>query len=214
MRSVKAKKEGMRGTEIMNESGITIGHRRHHALRDGDGVRAPATQAECPVTQDDYGGISASCIPRRGRRARRGGAVVETALVLPFVLLFLFGIMEYGRYILALQIFTNAAREGCRYAVTHTQPVTIAGVTTGNSTSDVTNTINAFLGGQQLSSQAMQVYLSDSKGNNLGAWNNAQPGQFICVKITGNYTVMLPSLLSMPNTIPVTAESVMICEGN
>lgn len=158
--------------------------------------------------------VSESPRLRVSHARRRGAAIIETALVLPIVLLFLFGIMEYGRYIFALQIFTNAAREGCRYAVTHTQPVTIAGVTTGNATSDVTNTINAFLGGQQLSGQATQVYLSDSKGNNLGAWNNAQPGQFICVKITGNYTVMLPSLLSMPNTIPVTAESVMICEGN
>ena len=153
-------------------------------------------------------------ITKHRRAERRGGAVVETALVLPIVLLFLFGIMEYGRYILALQVVTNAAREGCRYAVTHTQPVTIAGVTTGNATSDVTNTITAFLGGQQLSSQAIQVYLSDSKGNNLGAWSNAQPGQFICVQVTGNYTAMLPSLLSMPSSIPVAAESVMICEGN
>ncbi|HEX7446794.1 MAG TPA: TadE/TadG family type IV pilus assembly protein [Pirellulales bacterium] len=152
---------------------------------------------------------------RKNRRAvRRGGAIVETALVLPIVLLFLFGIMEYGRYILALQIVTNAAREGCRYAVTHTQPVTVGGVTTGNATSDVTNTVTAFLGGQQLTSQAIQVYLSDTQGNNLGAWNNAQPGQFICVQVTGNYTVMLPSLLSMPSSIPVAAKSVMICEGN
>lgn len=152
---------------------------------------------------------------RKNRRAvRRGGAIVETALVLPIVLLFLFGIMEYGRYILALQIVTNAAREGCRYAVAHTQPVTVGGVTTGNATSDVTNTVTAFLGGQQLTSQAIQVYLSDTQGNNLGAWNNAQPGQFICVQVTGNYTVMLPSLLSMPSSIPVAAKSVMICEGN
>lgn len=165
-----------------------------------------------PTTEHRPGSTPTNAVRRSLRR--RGGAVVETALVLPIVLLFLFGIMEYGRYIFALQIFTNAAREGCRYAVTHTQPVTIGGVTTGNNTSDVNNTINAFLGGQQLTGQATQVYLSDSKGNNLGAWNNAQPGQFICVKITGNYTVMLPSLLSMPNTIPIAAESVMICEGN
>ncbi len=157
-------------------------------------------------------------VTKQRRDARRGGAIVETALVLPIVLLFLFGIMEYGRYILALQIFTNAAREGCRYAVTHTQPVTIVGGpypgTYGNNTSDVTNAVNSFLGGQTLSGQTTQVYLSDSKGANLGAWTNAQPGQFVCVKITGNYTVMLPSLLSMPNSIPVTATSVMICEGN
>lgn len=151
---------------------------------------------------------------RRRATSRRGATVVEAALVLPIVLLFLFGIMEYGRYLFMLQMFTNAAREGCRYAVTHTEPVTIAGATTGSNTSDVTNTISSFLGGQQLASQNTQVYLSDSKGNNQGTWTNAQPGQYICVQITGNYTAMVPSLLSMPNSIPIAARSVMVCEGD
>lgn len=189
---------------------------RAFAMSDHRLERAPtgAQQEALP----DSRAHSALRTPHSAPHSRRGAAVIETALVLPMVLLFLFGIMEYGRYLLALQIFTNAAREGCRYAVTHTQPVTLVGGadpgTFGNGTTDVTNTVNAFLGGQQLVNQTTQVYLSDSKGNNLGAWNNAQPGQFICVQITGNYTWMLPSLLGMPSTIPIAATSVMICEGN
>ena len=50
------------------------------------------------------------------------------ALVLPVVIMFLFGILEYGRYVMTLQVLTNAAREGAHYALTHTQPVTIAGI--------------------------------------------------------------------------------------
>ena len=145
---------------------------------------------------------------------RRASAIVETALVLPLMLLLLFGIMEYGRYVLSLQVVTNAAREGCRYAVTHTQPVTLGGATTGNATSDVTNTVSNFLIGQQLSSQSIQVYLSDSQGNNIGAWNGATPGQYVCVQITGNFQITVPRLLSFPSSIAVQAKSVMICEGN
>jgi Flp pilus assembly protein TadG len=151
-----------------------------------------------------------------GRRADecRGATIVEAALVLPIVLLFLFGIMEYGRFLFMLQMFTNAAREGCRYAVAHTEQVTLGGTVYGCNTSDVTNQIAKFLGGQQLANQNMQVYLSDSQGNNQGVWTNAQPGQYIGVQITGNYTAMVPSLLSMPSSIPITARAVMVCEGD
>ena len=150
--------------------------------------------------------------PRPG--SRRASTVVETAFVLPLVLLFALGIMEYGRYILVLQLVTNAAREGCRYAVTHTQPVTIGGTTTGNATSDVTNKVSSYLAGQQLTSQNIQVYQSDSQGNNLGAWTGATIGQYVCVQISGNFQITVPKLLSFPNSISVQTKSVMLCEGN
>lgn len=149
----------------------------------------------------------------RGLR-RRGSAIVEAALVLPVVLMFLFGILEYGRYILILQVMTNAAREGAHYALAHTNPVTIAGVTYGNATSDVTNVINKALAGQQLSGQNIQVFCSDSLGTNLGAWTSTQAGQSVCVRITGNYPVIIGQLLFLPSTIPVTAQSVMRSESN
>lgn len=150
----------------------------------------------------------------RHSHGHSGAAVVETAFVLPLVLLFVLGIMEYGRYILIMQVVTNAAREGCRYAVTHTQPVTLGGTTTGNATSDVTNKVTTYLAGQQLTSQNVQVYQSDSQGNNIGAWNGATTGQLVCVQITGNFQITVPKLLSFPNSISVQTKSVMLCEGN
>jgi len=150
--------------------------------------------------------------PSRSRR--RGAAAVEAALVLPVVVLFLFGIFEYGRYLMFLQIFTNAAREGAHYALAHTDPITIAGTTSGNATSDVTNAVNKALAGQQLTSQNVQVFASDSLGNNLGTWTNGQAGQSVCVRITGNYPVILPNLLHLASSIPVVAQCVMRSEGN
>ena len=49
--------------------------------------------------------------------ARRGGmAIVETALLMSTFLMFLFGVLEYARYLMALHVATNACRDAARYA--------------------------------------------------------------------------------------------------
>jgi Flp pilus assembly protein TadG len=50
-------------------------------------------------------------------RNRRGSAVVETALVLPFLLLLIFGITEFGRAWMTVNILQTASREAARLAV-------------------------------------------------------------------------------------------------
>ena len=51
----------------------------------------------------------------------RGAAAVELALILPLLLLILFGIMEFGRAYNVQVSLTQAAREGARYAAVHYQ---------------------------------------------------------------------------------------------
>jgi len=48
---------------------------------------------------------------------RKGQALVEFALLLPFIMLVLIGIVEFGRAWNAKQMVTDAAREGARWAV-------------------------------------------------------------------------------------------------
>ncbi len=50
-------------------------------------------------------------------RGNRGQAVVEFAFVLPLLLLVCFGITEFGRAWMTMNIITSAAREGVRLAV-------------------------------------------------------------------------------------------------
>lgn len=59
-------------------------------------------------------------------RRDRGAALVESAIVLPIVLLILFGMFEFGRFIVTASLVTNASREAARYA-TATGPGTTAG---------------------------------------------------------------------------------------
>ncbi len=61
-------------------------------------------------------------------------AVVETVFTLPLMLLFVWGIFEYSRYVMMLQVVNNAAREACRYAVMHTNPVVLDGSLTAMPT--------------------------------------------------------------------------------
>jgi Flp pilus assembly protein TadG len=82
-------------------------------------------------------------LARRANAARRTGAhVVELAVVAPIFFLFLFGILEYGRFVMTLQIVTNAAREGARYAVVTTNDAN------ANPTQDVQNWVNVYMAAQ------------------------------------------------------------------
>lgn len=50
-------------------------------------------------------------------RWQRGAAAVEMAIIMPLLLLFIAGIVDFGRYFLVEIQLSNAAREGARVAV-------------------------------------------------------------------------------------------------
>jgi Flp pilus assembly protein TadG len=52
----------------------------------------------------------------RIRGAESGNAVIEFALILPLLLLVVFGITEFGRALMTVNVLTSAAREGARVA--------------------------------------------------------------------------------------------------
>ncbi len=150
----------------------------------------------------------------KGKRRRTGVATVEAAVVLPLVLLFFLGLLEYGRWFMMMHLLNNAAREGAEYAAIHTSPIVLDGVTYGNATSDVVNVVNSHLVGKSLTDQNVSVYLSDSVGNDQGTWTDAAAGQYVCVEITGTYRFMVPRLLFLPASMDVSFRSVKRSEGN
>jgi Flp pilus assembly protein TadG len=150
----------------------------------------------------------------RSKQQRRAVATVEAIFTLPLVLMFLMGILEYGRYVMTQQVLTNAAREGARYALAHTESVHLMGSTYGNATSDVQAEVNRASAGVKLASQTIQVYASDAQGNNTGNWIDASSGEGICVRISGTYHFLIPQMLKLPSSRTVTAQAVMRSEGN
>src|SRR5438876_6470734 len=109
------------------------------------------------------------------RRSRVGATLVETAVVLSILVLILFGLFEYGRFVMTKQLMENAAREGARWATVHTYDGTTAGVQ---------DAVDAKLsvGRQQLfgylKTNNITVFAADDAGNQIAGknWNDAAFG--------------------------------------
>jgi Flp pilus assembly protein TadG len=149
--------------------------------------------------------------PRQRSSRRKGATTVETAFVLIACLLFMFGIYEYGRFLMTLNVMEQAARAGVRYAVVNQTTLT---------TADIQSTVDQSLGGigNQLQgyipSANISVWHADSSGNNIGTdWNNAKFGEGVGITISGTYQPFPSFLLTAPSfTISTTA--VMNSEAN
>lgn len=73
---------------------------------------------------------------------KNGQSLVETALVMPFILLIILGIIDFGRAFNAQIILSNSAREGSRYAALGKTDVEITAVIDSICTSLGTVTTN------------------------------------------------------------------------
>ncbi|HET7079159.1 MAG TPA: TadE family protein [Chloroflexia bacterium] len=66
----------------------------------------------------------------RGRRARRGTALLELALVMPILAALLLGVLDFGRMYAEQLAVTAAAREGARAAMHDTSDTNVRNVVT------------------------------------------------------------------------------------
>ena len=74
---------------------------------------------------------------RRGRADERGAAAVEFALVVPILLLLLFGIIDYGYMLSYRQGLSQGAAEGARKAA-----VSLTSTANGTKITDAVNAVN------------------------------------------------------------------------
>jgi Flp pilus assembly protein TadG len=81
----------------------------------------------------------------RFARSERGAAMVEFAVVLPLLLLLVFGIIDFGRALYTLNNLTSAVREGGRYAAAQVEDPTSA-TAVAAVTARVTDAVVAFGG--------------------------------------------------------------------
>jgi len=164
---------------------------------------------------------------------RRGATAVETALVILITLMFIFGIVEYGRLLFFFHATDNAVREGARFAVVHTGDGTTAGTTAdapvfntdgtfkaGPNNTTVAAVVNYALGSQKGNINTYNVTVFDANpatGAPIAGkqWTDAPFGGSIGVKVTGTYAFILPRLLGFTSpTLTVNIQSVMNSEAN
>ena len=144
-------------------------------------------------------------------RKRRGGTLVETAVVLTCTMLLILGIFEYCRFIFLVQLLESAARDGARYAVARTGD--------GTTLADVQGHVRAKMAGRDADLVGYAVTVENvtpSTGAAIPntAWNDAPFGGAIKVQVTGTYRPMMPTFLKMNATVPVKAAAMMTSEAN
>lgn len=134
------------------------------------------------------------------RGGRRGSTLVQTALVISIAFVLIFSVYEYGRFVMMKQLMENAAREGARFAVAHTNDMTEA---------DIRNEIRKFLVGFDAQLENFQITISGvvlrdggtngAKGTALPAWTDASLTDGVVVQVDGDYKPYLPTLLWAAN---------------
>ncbi len=145
-------------------------------------------------------------------QGRRGAATVEMAVILIPLVMFMFGVFEYGRLLMEWNLLNNSAREGCRFALVNNTTYSSA----ANFSTAVTNVVNSRMGGQQ--NKAFTGFTVTVSGTHNGAAvsdvTTLVPGDMITVTVTGNYHFMnIIPYVHMTAALPITSSVTMVCEG-
>jgi Flp pilus assembly protein TadG len=131
---------------------------------------------------------------------QRGASLVEFALVLPILLVLIFGIIEFGVLLYDKAVITNASREGARYGIVYAYPARL------NTT------------------QINQIALNYCQNNLISLGGASTPaitssscagtGSPITVSVTYDYNfLVLPNFIqSLSGPINLRADTTMRCE--
>lgn len=126
------------------------------------------------------------------KRNQRGNAVIEFALVLPLLLLVLFGITELGRMIMTTNMLNTASREGARLAAVGAVTDTLA----------VQARVTAVLASARITPTNIQITFNAAAHS-------------VTVAVTANFAILSRSALppALRGSIPLTGQTVFRYEG-
>ena len=132
---------------------------------------------------------------KRLGRDERGQALVEFALIMPFLLLFIIGIVEFGRGWNQHQVITDAAREGARSAVLFDAAIT---------TDSVRKIVRTALARGGVNPSAATITITENAVANSSEVAISKPYQFaffgaLMRWTTGQSTVTLRTSFTMRN---------------
>ena len=141
----------------------------------------------------------------------KGATAVELAIILPLVLIIIFGIIEFSLLLYNKNIITHATREGARVGVVYSQPrITF---------SQIQNEVNQYIGDRLISfsssnNATVRTFLDESSGFDLTNTQNlicpSFPGSNAKLKVLVNYEY---TFLFLPiASIAVGSDATMVCE--
>ena len=132
----------------------------------------------------------------KNHQSQKGAAAVEFAIVLPFLALLLFGIIEFSLLLYNQQVITNAAREGARAAVNPIPKI--------DDPQDIEDIVTAYVDGRMISfgnnPNALVTQVSGLNGN---------AGDNLTVTVTYEYGFLVPGFFNLGPTYDLQSATVM-----
>lgn len=128
------------------------------------------------------------------RDPQSGVALIETAFILPLLLVLCMGMLDFGRAFHMKSVLDQAAREGARIAVV-----------TSPDPDLVTDKVNQVLASSGVAATSVQVTGPDA-------------ARMVTVTVTATFTFVTPGIFALVNgdygnTIPMSGQTVMRFEG-
>jgi len=133
-------------------------------------------------------------------RSQRGAAVVEFAIVLPLLLVILFGIVEFGLLFYNKQVLTNASREGARAGIAH------------KSEADIVKIVKDYCRGTQSSSRLISLDTEVEPTVQVTGVKGSY-GKDLTVNVKYKYTFLVPNLFGSGPNLELNARTVMKMES-
>ncbi len=120
---------------------------------------------------------------KRSRKASRGQSLVEFAMVLPILLILIFGIIEFGMGLRSYISLTNATREGARFAAVGNAPGAYPTDCTGSVATTVVGRVCVAVEG---------LDLADFTNVSVSYPNGSSPGNDVRVQADYTYNFITP----------------------
>jgi Flp pilus assembly protein TadG len=132
-------------------------------------------------------------------KSQSGASAVEFALILPILLLLVFGIIEMGFVLFDKAMITNASREGARTGISYRVPPF--------TDEEISNVVNSYLG------NALITFAESANPKATVTRNGSNPGDELKVTVAYTYTsLILPNLINSPVKQDFPREFNMIAE--
>lgn len=137
---------------------------------------------------------------RVGWKSQSGASAVEFAIVLPILVLLVFGIIEFSVAFYDKAMITNASREGARAGIVFKVPPV--------TDDEITNIVNTYLGSSLL------TFGGPTTANITVTRNGYNPGDELKVSVNYTYTFLLiPNFVaSLSGGVNLVAETIMRME--
>jgi Flp pilus assembly protein TadG len=143
---------------------------------------------------------------RMNMKNQKGAAAVEFAIVLPLLVIMLFGIIEFGLILYDKAVVTNASREGARAGIVYR--TTASGDYSPLTDTDITNIVNNYC------QNKLVTFGSSNNATTTITRNGGSPGGDLTVNVAYHYDyLVLPGFISaLTGGIDMVATTIMKME--